>query len=157
MAVFSDEVLDELGIGGDAVAVAVVAVDEDDEVGGLKRHLRALVVAGGGADSSLGIAVDGEPGDVEHASADALVGFALAADTEGEGITDELIGIEAADAVAEGDGGEVDEVDEGINLIQLLALQHATDELFAGGAVTGGILAAGFVDTTGGCNAGQFL
>ncbi len=157
MAVFADEVLDEPDVGGDALAVAVVAVDEDDEVGGLEGHLRALVVAGGGADASLGVAVDGQSGDVEHASADAFVGFALAADAEGERVADELVGIEAADAVAEGDGGEVDEVDEGINLIQLLALQHAADELLAGGTVTGGILAAGFVDTTGGCNAGQFL
>ena len=157
MAVFAQEVLDETGVVEYALLVAVVAVDEYHEVGGGERHLGALVVAGGGADATEGIAVDGQAGDVEHAATDAFVGLALAADAERQGVAHELVGIEAADAVAEGDAGQVDEVDEGVDLVEFLALQHTADKLFAGGTVTGGILAAGFVDAARGGNAWQFF
>ena len=77
----------------------------------------------------------------------------------------ELIGIEASDAVAVCDGCKIDEVDEGVDLIEFLALQHAADELLAGWTIARGILAAGFVYTAGGSYArelfeavgGQFL
>jgi transketolase C-terminal domain/subunit len=51
--------LDETGIVGYALFVAVVTVDEHHEVGGLQGHLSALIVASRGADTSLGIPIDG--------------------------------------------------------------------------------------------------
>ena len=58
LAVFLKEVLNETGVIGYTLAITIVAVDEDDEVGGLEGHLRALMVAGGSAHSALRIAID---------------------------------------------------------------------------------------------------
>ena len=150
MAVFPEQLLDETGVLRDALFVAVIAIDEDDEVSGLDGHLRALIVAGGSTYTALGIAIDGEPGDVEHPSPDAFIGLTFTAYTECQCVAHELIGIEASDAVAVCDGCKIDEVDEGVDLIEFLALQHAADELLAGWTIARGILAAGFVYTAGG-------
>ena len=99
LTVFAKEILDETGIVEYALLIAVVAVDEDYEMGGLEGHLGALIVAGGSADSSLGITIYRKSGNVEHASADAFVRLSLLANAEGEGIAHELVCIEASDAV----------------------------------------------------------
>ena len=86
--------MDETGVLCDALFIAVVAVDEDDKVSGLYGHFRALVVTGRGAYTTLGIAIDGQSGDVEHPSPDAFIGLALTTYTECQRIAHELIGIE---------------------------------------------------------------
>ena len=127
LAVFADEALDELGILADALLVAVVAVDEYHEVGGAEGHLGTLVVAGRGPYPTLCVAVDRETGNVEHAAANALVGLTLAAHAEGQRVAHELVGIEAADAIAKGYRSEVHQVYQGVNLVEFLALLHASD------------------------------
>ena len=122
-------------------------------MGGLERHLRTLVVAGGRADAALGIPIDGQACDVEHAAPDALVGLSLTPHSQGEGVAHELVGIEAADTVAVGDAGEVDEIDEGVDLIEFLALQHTTDELLTGRTVARGVFATGFIHASRGGDA----
>ena len=98
LAVAAQQVLDEAGIIDDTLFLAVVAVDEYHEVGGVDGHLRALVVAGGCTYAALCVAIDGQSCDVEHAAPDAFVGFAFAPDTQCQSVAHELIGIEAADA-----------------------------------------------------------
>ena len=115
------------------------------------------MVAGRCAHTTLGITIDRQSGYVEHASSYAFVGLSLTTHTQGKRIPHKLIGIEASDAVAIGDRGEVDQIDEGVYLIQLLALKHATDKLFAGRTIARGILAAGLIDTSSGSDTGQIL
>ena len=126
-------------------------------MGGAEGHLRPFMVAGGCAHTSLGITIDGQSCDVEHTTSDAFIRFSLPTYTQGEGVAHELVGIEASDAVAIGDRGEVDEVYEGVDLVQFLALQHPPDELFAGWTVSRRILAAGLIHPTGCGDAGQVL
>ena len=66
--------------------------------------------------------------DIDHATAYAFIGFALTAYTKCQGVTHKLVGIETTDAVAKGDRGKIDKVDEGVNLIECLPLEHAADE-----------------------------
>ena len=80
LGVAAQELLDVLGILDDALLVAVVAVDEHDQMAGVERHLGAFVVAGGGAYATQGIAIDGEAVDVDLATSDAFVRFSLASD-----------------------------------------------------------------------------
>ena len=47
LGVAAQELLNVLGILDDALLVAVVAIDEHDQVAGVERHLGAFVVAGG--------------------------------------------------------------------------------------------------------------
>ena len=124
---------------------------------GLEGDFRALMVAGGRPHPTLCVAVDGQPLDVEHAAADALVRLAGTTDAEGERVAHELVGIKAADAVAVGDGGQVDEVNEGVNLVQLLALQHAAYELLAGRTIARGVLATSLIYRARSRYRGQFL
>ena len=135
LAVFLEQLLDILGILCDALLIAVVTVDEHEEVTGGEFHLRALVVAGGCSHTALGIAIYGQTVDVYHSASDALVRLPLASYAKGQGVADELVGIEAPDAVTEGYRGKVDEVNERVSLVQLLALQHAAYQGFGGRAV----------------------
>jgi len=124
-----------MGIVRHTRLVAVVAIDEHHEVGGAERHLRPLMVAGGCANASLSITIDGQSCNIEHATAYALVWLSLTPHAQGERVAHKLVGIEASDAVAVGDGGEVDEIYKGVDLIEFLALQHPSDKLFAGRTV----------------------
>ncbi len=117
VAVFAEEGLYVFRILGDTLGVAVVAVDEDYEMGGRELHLGAFVIAGGCADTSLCITIDGQSVDIYHTSSDAFIGFAFAPYAECQGVTDELISIETTNAIAIGDGGEVYEIYEGVTLI----------------------------------------
>ena len=108
LCVFAQQVLDEAGIVSDTLFIAVVTVDEHHEMGGAEGHFRPFVVAGGCAHTSLGITIDGQSCDIEHTTSDAFIRFSLPTYTQGEGVAHELVGIEASDAVAIGDGGEVD-------------------------------------------------
>ena len=96
------------GVGLDLRLVAVVTVDEHEHAPSADGYFRALVVARRRAHSANGVAVDGQTGDVEHPSADALVRFALAADAECKRIACELVGVETAYAVAVGYACKVD-------------------------------------------------
>ena len=157
MTVALQQLLDVAGIVADAVATAVVAVDEHHEVARLEGNLGTLVVAGGRAYPTLLVAIDGQAVDVDHAAANALVGFSLAADAEGQCVAHELGGVEAANAVAIDDGGEVDEVDEGVNLIECLALQDTAYECLGGRSVARGVFAAGFIHAARGGYGGYLL
>ena len=57
MAILAEEGLDILGVFDDSGFVAVVAVDEDYEVGGLEFHLGALVIAGRRPYPTLSISI----------------------------------------------------------------------------------------------------
>ena len=122
LTIFAKQPLDKLGIGDDALSVAIVAVDEYHEMGGVKCHLRTLVVAGGSAYATLGIAIHRQSCNVQRSASDTLVGFSFASDAQGEGISYEMVCIETTDAITEGDGGEVYQVDEGVDLIEFLTL-----------------------------------
>ena len=104
-------------------------------------------------DAALGIPIDGQACDVEHAASDPFIGFAFTSDAEGECGAHELVGIEAADTVAIGDAGEVDEIDERVDLIEFLALQHPSDELLTGRTVARGVFATGFIHASRGGDA----
>ena len=157
VAVFSEKGLYVFGILGDALPVAVIAVDEDYEVGGGELHLSALVVAGGCSDASLCITIYWQPVDVYHAAPYAFIGFSFASYAECQCVANKLVGIEAANAVAVCDGGEIDEVNEGVALIEFLALQHAAYEGFGGRTIARRVFAAGFIDAAGGSDAGKFF
>ena len=131
MGIFAQQFLNELGAMADVLAIAVVAVDECEEMGGAEAHLGAFVVACWGTDASDGVAVDGQSADVELSSADAFVWLAFLAYAEGEGVARYLVAIEASDAISVGYGCEVDEVDGGVDLIEVFALQGAAHECFA--------------------------
>ena len=117
MAVFAEEGLYVFRILGDTLDVAVVAIDEDYEMGGGELHLGALVVAGGCADTSLCITIDGKSVDVYHTSSDAFIWFSFAPYAECQGIANKLVCIKAAYAIAIGDRGEVDKIYEGVTLV----------------------------------------
>ena len=142
-----------MGILSDAVAVAVVAVDEDEQMARVDVNLGALVVAGGCANTALSIAVDGESVNVDHAATDAFVGLAFTPDAQRQRVAHKLVGIKAANAVAKGDGCQIDEVDKGVDLVELLALQHASDECLGGRTVARRVFSACLVDGAGGGNA----
>ena len=156
-AVLLQQRLDVAGIVGDTVTIAVIAVDEDEEATGGEVYLGALVVTGGGAYPTLGVTIDGQSMDVDHAAADAFVGLSLTADAEGQGVAHELGGVEAANAVAIGDGGQVDEVDQRVNLVEGLALQDAAYQGLGGGAIAGGVFTAGFIDAAGSGDGGNLF
>ena len=135
LAVFAEQLLYVFSIFCDALLIAVVAVDEHEEVAGREFHLRALVVAGGSADTAFGIAIYRKSVDVYHSASDTLIRFTLASYAKGQGVANEFVGIEAADAVTIGYGSKVDEVNERVALVQLLALQHTAYQGFGGRAV----------------------
>ena len=122
IGVTAQQVLNVAGIVHDSLGIAVVAVDKHDKTGGGETDLRALVVAGGRAYPTLAVAIDRQTGYIDGAAAYAFIRFSLAAYAQRERIADKVGRIETADAVAIGDGGQIDEVNEGVNLIKLLAL-----------------------------------
>ena len=157
LAIFRDEAQDELSVLADAVFVAVVSVDEYGEAGGLQGDLRALVVAGGSAHAADGVAIDGQSLDVDCASANAFVRLAGAPDAQRERVAHELRGVESADGVAKADAGQIDEIYEGVDLIEGFALQHAADEGLGSGSIARGVFAASLVDAARGGYARHLL
>ena len=122
LAVFAEEGEDVLGVFNDALFVAIVAVDEYDEVGGGEFHFCSLIVAGGSAYPTLCITIHRQAMDIDHPSSDTLVRLALTAYAQRQCVALKLIGIEAANAIAVGDGSQIDEIDERIYLIERLSL-----------------------------------
>lgn len=122
IGVTAQQVLNVAGIVHDSLGIAVVAVDKHDKTSGGESNLRALVVAGGCAYPTLTVAIDRQTGYIDGAAPDAFVGLSLAAYAQRERIADKVGRIETADAVAIGDRSQIDEVNEGVNLIELLAL-----------------------------------
>ena len=147
LAVFAEEGEDVLGVFNDAGFVAIIAVDEYDEVGGGEFHFRALIVAGGCAYPTLCIAIHRQTMDIDHPSSDTFVGLALATYAQCQCVALKLISVEAANAVAVGNRSQIDEIDERIYLIERLALEHSSDEGLRGRAIARGILATGLIDT----------
>ena len=96
---------------------------------GVDGDFRALVVARRCPHPTHGITIDGQAFDIEHASADALIGFASSSDAKRQRIAHKLRGIKATNRIAKAYAGKVYQVDERVNLIEFLALQHAADEL----------------------------
>ena len=80
-----------MGVLGNFFAVAVVAVDEDEQMAGLEVDLGAFVVAGRCAHAALCIAVDGESVDVDHAASDAFVGLSFASDAQCQRVAHKLV------------------------------------------------------------------
>ena len=78
-------------------AVAVVSVDQCQQVGGGQGEFRAFMVARGGADSALVVAVNRQSGDVQRASPDAFVSFPFAPDAQNKRVADYFPGIESAE------------------------------------------------------------
>ncbi len=147
----------EVDGGLQLVGAAIVAIDEHEEMGCVEPHHGAGAVAGGGGEGACFIAIDGKAIDVERAAADGFVGFGGA--TEGElnvGAYD-LVGIEGCGAVVGEEGNEIDEVDDGVDCIEVLALHDAADELFAGGTVAAGVFACCLIGGAGGFDAGEEL
>ena len=147
----------ECGILAHPLLVAVVAVDEHQQVCRGEGHLRPFVVARRRAYPTLLVAVDGQSRNVEHAAAYALVGLALAPDAQGQRRAHHLVGIKPADAVAIGYRGEVHQVDERVDLVELLPLEHAAYQLFGRWPIARWILAARLVDAARGGYARQLL
>ena len=135
LAVFAEQCLDEFRIGSHLVFVAIISVDKDYQVGGLQFHLRSLVVAGRGSYTADLVTIDGQSLDVDCASSDAFVGFAGFSYAEAEGIALKLVGVKATDAVAIDNAGEVDQIYQGVDLVQCLALQHTAYQSFRGRTV----------------------
>ena len=156
----AQKILKEVGTGESVLTIAVVAIDDGEKMGGVEAEFSALVVAGGSANASKGIAVDRETSDVEGATPNAFVGFAFATDSKGQGnvrIGRNLIGIKTTYTVAVGDAGEVDEVYEGIDAIEFLALKCTSDKGFSTGAIAAGIFAATSVGCAGGLDGRHLL
>lgn len=130
LAVAGKEGEDVVGVGFHLIAVAVVTIDEDEQVASLEVDFGAFVVAGGSAYPTERITIDGETLDVDESSANAFVGFTFTTDAKGEGIAYELGGIETADAVAVCHRSEVDEVNQCVYLVEGFALQDTSDEGF---------------------------
>lgn len=59
LGIFAEEGLDVFSIFSDTLLVAVVAIDEDEQVTGGEGHLGALVIAGRGAHTPLLVTIDG--------------------------------------------------------------------------------------------------
>ena len=66
------------------------------------------MVARGGADSALVVAVNRQSGDVQRASPDAFVSFPFAPDAQNKRVADYFPGIESADRVTVGNGSQID-------------------------------------------------
>ena len=76
-AVFAQEPLDERRIVAHPLFVAVIAIDEDDQVGGMEIYFCALVVACWSAHAAHFVTIDRQPVDVDDAASDSLVRFTL--------------------------------------------------------------------------------
>lgn len=123
---------------------------------GLQTYLRALIVAGRSPYPTCSIAVDRQSGDIDHAAPDAFVGFALTSNTQCERIAHKFIGIKGTDTVSVGDAGQIAEVDDSVDLIERLALQHAPYQGFRRRTVARRIFSASAVYATG-CGDGRHL
>ena len=157
LAVAAHEVKNELGIGAHLTFVAIIAIDEHHQMTGVDGDLCALVVARRRPHPTHGITIDGQAFNIEHASADALIGFASSSDAKCQRIAHKLRGIKAADRIAKAYTGKVYQVDERVNLIEFLALQHAADELLRSRTVARRILTACLIDATCGSDARHLL
>ena len=115
------------------------------------------MVAGRCADTPLCITIDGKTGNIDHATSNAFVGLSFTAYAKCQRVAGKLGGVEAANAVAESDGCQIDKVHERVYLVEFLALQHPSDECLAGRTVAGGVLAASPIDVAGGGNGGHLL
>ena len=135
LGIVPQQLLDETGILHHALLIAVIAIDEHYKMACAERYLRALMITGRCPHPTLRIAIDRQPCNIEHASSDALIRLSLTPDAQCQRVAHELIGIKPSYAVAIGNGSQIDKVHEGVNLIELLTLQHATYELFGGRAI----------------------
>ena len=81
LAILLQKLDDVLGILANMLFVSIISVDENRQVGGVAIHLGSLVVAGWGSHATYLVSVNRQTFDVDHASANTLVGFACLAYT----------------------------------------------------------------------------
>ena len=77
-------------------------------MGGGQGEFGAFMVACGGTDSALAVAVNRQSGDVQRAFPDAFVSFPFAPDAQNERVADYFAGIESADGVTVCNGSQID-------------------------------------------------
>ena len=87
-------------------------------MGGLAGHLGSFVVTCGCSYAALCVTIDWQAVNVDVPTSDAFVWFTFTSDSQCERVAHEFVGIEAADAVSVGDGCQIDEVNEGVALIE---------------------------------------
>ena len=114
---------------------AVIAIDQNYKVGSVKTYLCTFVIAGRGSHASLPVTVYRQAFNIHNATSYALVRLTAASYSQRQGIATELIGVEAANAVAIAHGGKVDKVYEGVTGIEFLSLKHTADKSLGGRTV----------------------
>ena len=132
--------------------VSVVTVDKCEEMTSRGVYFGAFVIAGRGPYSTFCVAIDRKPLNVEHTSPYSLVGLAFPSNAKHNALSNNLVIVESAYAVAISDGGQIDEINRGVNLIQSLAFEHSADEGLSRRAITARIFTATPIDGPGGLN-----
>ena len=126
--------------------IAVISVDKYEQLRGAEVHLCALIVGCGCTNASHLIAVDGQARNVEGPSSDTLVRLALSANAQGERGAHHFVGIKSAHAISKLDAGQIDQIYQRVNLIELLALEHPADERLGCWPIARRILTTGSID-----------
>ena len=82
LTVAAHEVKNELCIGANLFFVAIIAIDEHHQMTGVNGDFRTLVVARRRPYPTYSITIDGQAFNIEHATTDALIGFASSSDAK---------------------------------------------------------------------------
>ena len=157
LAILAEQVLDVFCILPNALFIAVVTVDKYDEMAGVIRNFCPLIVAGRRSYTSLCITIDGQSLYVEHPTAYPLVWLTLTSDAECQRVAHEFLSIKATDAIAIGNGSQIHQVNQSVELIELFPLKDATNKCLRGRTVSGGVFATSFINATCGGYAGYLL
>ena len=97
LTIFAEQLLYELGITPHLLFVAVITIDEHKQVGSAEFYLCALMVARGRAHATLRITVYRQSLDIDHATADTLVGLPCPTDAQCQGVAMKFIRIKTAE------------------------------------------------------------
>ena len=103
------------------------------------------MVAGRCANPAHVVPIDRQSGNVQRAAPYAFVRLPLASDAQGERRSLNFVGIESANAVAIGDRGQVDKVNQSADAIEVVSFQRAAYQGFARRTVAAGVFTASFV------------
>ena len=147
LTILTEQGLNVFGILAYTLTIAVVTINENHKMAGVKCHLCALIIASGCANPTLSIAIDRKSVNIDESATDAFVRFALASNTQCKCIAHKTVGIKTTNAVAISNRCEVDQIYQRILLIEFLALQHPAYQGFRCRTITRGILTAGFIHT----------
>ena len=99
LTVFAQKLLDECCVLTYALLITVVTVDEYQQMVGVHRDLRPFVVAGGRSYTPYRIAIDGQAGNIQYSSSDALIRLTLLSDAQRQRVAHKLVGIKTTNAV----------------------------------------------------------